>query len=76
MKIAAIFTYAANEDMDEGADTPQSREFLEQCIQDYNEMFSTEKEKPSFSLETFDAYRKDIAKRLKQKKYRKSTYCL
>lgn len=35
LKIAAIFTYAANEDMDEGADTPQSREFLEQCIKDY-----------------------------------------
>lgn len=53
--------------MDEGADTPQSREFLEQCINDYNEMFSNGKEKLSFGLDTFDAYRKDIAKRLKQK---------
>lgn len=44
LKIAAIFTYAANEDMDDGADTPQSREFLEQCIDDYNKMFSTDKE--------------------------------
>ena len=67
LKIAAIFTYAANEDMDEGADTPQSREFLEQCINDYNEMFFNGKEKLSFGLDTFDAYRKDIAKRLKQK---------
>lgn len=67
LKIAAIFTYAANEDMDEGADTPQSREFLEQCIKDYNEMYSGDKEKLSFGLDTFDAYRKDIAKRLKQK---------
>lgn len=67
LKIAAIFTYAANEDMDDGADTPQSREFLEKCIQDYNEMFSTDKEKTSFGLDTFNAYRKDIAKRLKQK---------
>ena len=67
LKIAAIFTYAANEDMDGGADTPQSREFLEQCIKDYNEMFSDGKEKLSFSLYMFDAYRKDIAKRLKQK---------
>lgn len=67
LKIAAIFTYAANEDMDEGADTPQSREFLEACIKDYNELFSTDKEKLSFGLDTFDAYRKDIAKRLKQK---------
>lgn len=67
LKIAAIFTYAANEDMDDGADTPQSREFLEQCIDDYNKMFSTDKEKLAFGLDTFDAYRKDIAKRLKQK---------
>ena len=59
LKIAAIFTYAANEDMDEGADTPQSREFLEQCIKDYNEMFSDGKEKLSFGLDTFDAYRKN-----------------
>ena len=67
LKIAAIFTYAANEDIDEGADTPQSREFLEQCIKDYNETFSTDNERLSFGLDTFDAYRKDIAKRLKQK---------
>lgn len=30
-------------------------------------MFSNGKEKLSFGLDTFDAYRKDIAKRLKQK---------
>jgi len=67
LKIATIFTFAANEDMDEGADTPQSREFLEECMKDYNEMFSTENNKLTFGLDTFDAYRKDIAKRLKQK---------
>ena len=75
LKIAAIFTYAANEDMDDGADTPQSRQFLEQCIDDYNKMFSTDKEKLAFGLDTFDAYRKDIAKRLKQKEVRKLTFC-
>ena len=61
LKIAAIFTYQANEDMDEGGDE-HSQELLERCMIDYNGMFGTE-----FKLETFDGYRKDIAKRLKQK---------
>lgn len=60
-KIAAIFTYQANEDLDDGADE-YSGEALKECMDDYNEMFGT-----SFDLSTFDAYRKDIAKRLKQK---------
>lgn len=60
-KVAAIFTYQANEDMDEGADE-HSRELLEDCIADYNAMFGT-----SFCTNTFDAYRKDIAKRMKQR---------
>lgn len=61
LKVAAIFTYQANEDMDDGADE-HSQELLDRCMQDYNAMFGT-----AFSLDTFDAYRKDIAKRLKQK---------
>ncbi len=61
LKVAAIFTYQANEDMDDGADA-HSRELLENCIKDYNDMFGT-----AFSTDTFDAYRKDISKRLKQK---------
>lgn len=61
LRIAAIFTYQANEDMDEGADE-HSQELLDSCIKDYNEMFGT-----SFGIDTFDAYRKDIQKRLKQK---------
>ncbi|MCR4688103.1 MAG: type I restriction endonuclease subunit R [Saccharofermentans sp.] len=61
LRIAAIFTYQANEDMDDGADE-HSQELLDSCINDYNEMFGT-----SFGLETFDAYRKDIQKRMKQK---------
>lgn len=61
LKIAAIFTYQANEDMDEGADE-HSQELLDACIRDYNDMFGT-----SFGIDTFDAYRKDIQKRLKQK---------
>ena len=61
LRIAAIFTYQANEDMDEGVDE-HSQELLDSCIKDYNEMYGT-----SFALDTFDAYRKDIQKRLKQK---------
>lgn len=63
LKIAAIFTYQANEDMDEddGLDE-HSQELLDSCIDDYNDIFGT-----SFDIDTFDAYRKDIQKRLKQK---------
>lgn len=60
-KICAIFTYAPNEDLDEGQDEFSS-EYLLECMRDYNEMFGT-----NYDLSTFDAYRKDIAKRLKQK---------
>lgn len=59
--IAAIFTYQANEDMDEGQDA-HSSEYLQECMDDYNKLFGT-----SYDLSTFDAYRKDISKRLKQK---------
>lgn len=61
LKIAAIFSYRANEDMDDGADE-HSQEILDRCINDYNALYGT-----AFTLDTFDAYRKDIAKRLKQK---------
>lgn len=60
-KIAAIFSYGANEDMD-GAGDEHSVELLSRCIADYNAMFGT-----SYAVDGFDAYRKDIAKRLKQK---------
>lgn len=60
-RIAAIFTYQANEDMDEGQDQ-YSCEYLKECMNDYNEMFGT-----NYDIDTFDGYRKDIAKRLKQK---------
>lgn len=60
-KIAAIFTYQANQDMEENPDK-HAAEHLEQCMKDYNEMFGTD-----FELGKFDAYRKDISNRLKQK---------
>ena len=57
LKIAAIFSYRANEDMDDGADE-HSQEILDRCINDYNALYGT-----AFTIDTFDAYRKDIAKR-------------
>ena len=60
-KVAAIFTYQVNEDMDEGGDE-HSVELLSRCMDDYNDMFGT-----AFSVDSFDAYRKDIARRMKQK---------
>ena len=61
LKVAAIFSYEANEDMDDGADE-HSQELLDRCMRDYNALYGT-----AFMIDTFDAYRKDIAKRLKQK---------
>lgn len=60
-KIAAIFTYQANQDMEESPDK-YAGEHLEVCMKDYNDMFGTD-----YELSKFDAYRKDISKRMKQK---------
>ena len=61
LKIAAVFSYGANEDFD-GKDE-HSRDQLERIIADYNAMFDT-----NFSTETFAAYDKDVQRRLQQKK--------
>ena len=37
-------------------------ELFSRCVEDYNEIFGT-----SFDTDTFDAYRKDITRRMKQK---------
>lgn len=60
-KIAAIFTYQANQDMEESPDK-HAAEYLDMCMKDYNTLFGTD-----FDLSKFDAYRKDISKRMKQK---------
>lgn len=60
-KICAIFTFQPNEELSEGQDEHSAR-YLQECMNDYNALFGT-----NFDLTTFDAYRKDIAKRLKQK---------
>lgn len=58
LKIAAIFTYGANEES-EGKDE-HSRDCLERIIADYNKMFGT-----NFSTDTFDSYFKDVSKKVK-----------
>ena len=60
-KIAAIFTYQANQDLEESPDQHASEQ-LEACMKDYNLMFNKD-----YDLSKFDAYRKDISKRMKQK---------
>jgi type I restriction enzyme, R subunit len=73
LKVGVIFSYAANEapddvlddeDFDTDALDAGSREFLEDAIQDYNEMFAT-----SFdtSADRFQNYYKDLSKRLKSR---------
>lgn len=61
MKIAAVFSFGANEDLDEKDE--HSRDQLERIISDYNKMFDT-----NFSTDTFSAYDKDIQRRLQLKK--------
>jgi type I restriction enzyme R subunit len=73
-KIATIFTYHANEDESsdmldvdvfagEGVvENKHSRDFLEDCIKDYNKIYST-----NFSTERFYNYYKNLQKRIKDK---------
>lgn len=58
LKIGAIFTYGANEDLDKNP--VHSREFLDRIINDYNGIYKT-----NFSSSTFDAYFRDICKKIK-----------
>ena len=58
LKIGAIFTYGANEDLDKNPE--HSREALDRIIADYNKMYKT-----NFSSHTFDSYFRDICKKIK-----------
>ena len=58
LKIAAIFTYGPNEEY-EGKDE-LSFQALQRIMDDYNKTFDT-----NYSLATFDAYFKDISKKVK-----------
>jgi len=74
-KVATIFTYHANEASDENADLDadpldtegaavdqHSRDFLEDCIKDYNALYDT-----NYSTDKFYDYYKDLQKRIKNK---------
>ena len=58
LKIGAIFTYGANEDLDKNP--VHSRESLDRIMEDYNKMYKT-----NFTSNTFDSYFRDICKRIK-----------
>ncbi len=58
LKIGAIFTYGANEDLD--GNIEHSRESLDRIINDYNKMYNT-----NFSSNNFDGYFRDICKKIK-----------
>lgn len=61
LKIAGIYTFAANEDS-EGKDE-HSRDSLEKIIKDYNIMFDT-----NYSTDTFPNYFADVSKKVKNGK--------
>lgn len=58
LNVAAIFAYGANEDSETRDE--HSRDALERIIDDYNKMFGTK-----YHTDTFDAYNKDIQKKVK-----------
>lgn len=73
LKVATIFSYSTNEELDglyeennentSGLDQP-SRDFLENAINDYNEMFGTNYDTSS---DKFQNYYKDLSMRVKNK---------
>lgn len=67
--VATVFTFQANEEQsfdmlgdEPDTDVKHSREFLDDCIKDYNAEFGT-----SYSTNEFDAYYKDVQKKIKRK---------
>ena len=69
LKVAIIFSYAANEDMEENNDDASrldvsSRDFLDSAISDYNSMFNTNYDT---SADKFPNYYKDLSLRMKNR---------
>jgi len=74
LKVATIFSYAANEEEPDGSidENPEdtnnldasSRDFLEKSIIDYNQMFGTSYDT---SAEKFQNYYKDVSQRVKDR---------
>lgn len=69
LKIAIIFSYGTNEDLDENIDDCEglpksSRDFLERAIRDYNDIFGTNF---NTSAESFGQYYVDLSSKMKNK---------
>ncbi len=74
LKVATIFSYAVNEEVQDGTDEENSdstdaldqgsRDFLDMAIQDYNAMFQTSYDT---SADKFPNYYKDISQRMKNR---------
>ena len=75
LRIATIFSYAANEEVDDSGDAEEnndstegldksSRDFLEKAIADYNKMFNTNYDT---SADKFPNYYKDVSLRMKNR---------
>lgn len=62
LKIAAVYTFQDNEDL--SGKEEHSRDSLERIIEDYNSMFPS-KDNTKFSTDTFQAYFKDLSRKLK-----------
>ncbi len=76
LRVAAIFSFQANEDenanesvseeegiFDDKEDyTPHSREYLDECINDYNKMFNVK-----YSSNDFKSYNDDVSQRVKNR---------
>lgn len=66
LKVGIIYSYEPNEDLDddidEGSDSPGSKEFLESAMKDYNSIF-----KSNFSLNNFNNYYKDVSQKLRDR---------
>lgn len=62
LKIAAVYTFQDNEDL--SGKEEHSRDSLERIIEDYNNMFPS-KDNTKFSTDTFQAYFKDLSRKLK-----------
>lgn len=63
LKIGAIFTFQSNEDFEKK--TEHSRDSLERIIKDYNVMFPQDDIEKEYSTDTFQAYFKDLCKKIK-----------
>lgn len=60
LKIAAVFSYTDNEDMDGHTDVSHSKDTMARMMVDYNTMFNT-----NYTLESYAAYQTNVSERVK-----------